>query len=118
MDVSQSVKLAIQEFFELKDFSTLEANLKHESLLVIENLDFSAPDVTLILSEDDRAALSPSAKARVVGSKDGFIYVSNSKTTIDRFMGLESNKSLSASPDFRYVWTKKSALIKDAYMYV
>ncbi|GAB0174966.1 MAG: hypothetical protein HHAS10_08450 [Candidatus Altimarinota bacterium] len=118
MDVSQSVKQTIQDFFELKDFSTLEENLEHEALLVIENLDFSAPDVTLILSEEDRAALSPSAKARVVGSKDGFIYVSSSKSTIDRFMDLPEGKSLSESPDFRYVWTKKSGLIKDAYMFV
>lgn len=118
MDVSQSVKQTIQDFFELKDFSTLEKNLQHESLLVIENLDFSAPDITLILSEEDRAALSPSAKARVVGSKDGFIYVSNSKATIDRFMNLSEATSLLNSPDFRYVWAKKSGLIKDAYMFV
>jgi hypothetical protein len=118
MDVSQSVKEMIQNFFELDDFSTLEKNLQHEALLVIENLDFSAPDITLILSEDDRAALSPSAKARVVGSKDGYIYVSNSKSTIDRFMNLTQEKSLSLAPDFRYVWNKKSELIKDAYMYV
>ena len=118
MDVSQSVKEMIQNFFELDDFSTLEKNLQHEALLVIENLDLSAPDITLILSESDRAALSPSAKARVVGSKDGFIYVSNSKSTIDRFLSLGEDKSLSLAPDFRYVWQKKSELIEDAYMFV
>lgn len=118
IDVSDTVKKTLQNFFELKDFTTLEQNLKHELALVIDNLDMTTPDITMILSEADRAALSPTAKARVVGSKDGFIYIASSKTNIDRMMNLEKKNSLADAPDFHYVWWKKSSLIRDAFFFV
>lgn len=118
IDVSDTVKKTLQDFFELKDFSTLEKNLKHELALVIDNLDMTTPDITMILSESDRAALSPTAKARVVGSKDGFIYIASSKVNIDRMMNLEKKNSLTDAPDFHYVWWKKSSLIRDAFFFV
>jgi hypothetical protein len=118
IDVSDTIRNTMKSFFELKDISTLEKNLKNDVLLIVDNLDLTAPDVTMIISESDRDALAPSASARVVGSKDWYIYVSNSKASIDRYMNLSKEKSMSEAPDFRYVWTKKSALIQDAYMYV
>jgi hypothetical protein len=118
IDVSDTIKDMMKNFFELKDFSALEKNLKHDVLLIVDNLDLTAPDVTMIISESDRDALAPSANARVVGSKDGYIYISNSKASIDRYMNLAKEKSMAEAPDFRYVWAKKSTLIQDAYMFV
>jgi hypothetical protein len=69
IDVSEDIKAAMIEFFELKNFGDIEKNLTHEMAIAIDTLDATSPDIVLILSEADRAALSPSAKARVVGSQ-------------------------------------------------
>lgn len=118
LDVSATIKKLITTFFELQDFNTIEKNLKHEMLVVVNNLDATAPDIVLILSEADRDALSPTAKARVVGSKDGYIYVANSKDSLEKIQNLAQEKSLKNAPDFQYVWWKKSALIQDAFVFV
>ncbi len=70
-------------FFELDNFDQIQSHLKHEMAIVVNNLDATAPDIVVILSEADRAALSPTAKARVVGSKDGFIFIASSKETLE-----------------------------------
>ncbi len=118
LDVSESIKRFMLTFFELESFDQIEDNLKHEMVIVVNNLDATAPDIVLILSEADRDALSPTAKARVVGSKDGFIFIANSKETLERFTSLTPDKSLRDAPDFQYVWWKKSALIEDALIFV
>ncbi len=118
IDVSLTVKKALQDFFELQEFTTLEKNLRNEMVLVVDNLDMTAPDITMIISEADKTALSPTAQARVVGSKDGYIYISSSKVNIDRLMNLKKEDSLSDAPDFHYVWIKKSSLIRDAFFFV
>jgi hypothetical protein len=106
-DVSTSIKKLIQTFFEMEDTSRLEENLKHEAVLVIDSLDFTSPDVVMILSESDRDALSPTAKARVVASQSGYIYIANSKTTLDRFKKFDTTRSMKNADDLHYVWWKK-----------
>jgi hypothetical protein len=118
VDISESVKEALKQFLEVKDFSLIEKNLKHETAFVIDNLDLTSPDITMIVSESDRDALAPSAVARVVGSKDGFIFIAKSKSTIDRLMNLDRKDSLSEAPDFHYVWWKKASIIRDAFFFV
>jgi hypothetical protein len=118
LDVSESIKGFMKTFFELKDFEQIEKNLTHEMAIVVDNLDATAPDMVLILSEADRAALSPSAKARVVGSTGGFIFIANSKESLDRFIALDAAKSLRDASDFHFVWWKKSAKIQDAFVFV
>lgn len=105
-------------FFELENFDQIQSHLKNEMAIVVNNLDATAPDIVVILSEADRAALSPTAQARVVGSKDGFIFIASSKETLDRFTGLSPEKSMKNAPDFQYVWTKKSQKIRDAFIFV
>jgi hypothetical protein len=116
--MSESIKGFVQTFFELENFDKIQKNLKHEMAVVVNDLDATAPDIVIILSESDRDALAPTAKARVVGSRDGYIYIASSKVSLDHVMGLQSAQSMRDAPDFQYVWTKKSALVKDALMFV
>jgi hypothetical protein len=118
IDVSESIRGFVQTFFELQNFEKIEKNLKHEMAVVVNDLDATAPDIVIILSESDRDALAPTAKARVVGSRDGYIYIASSKVSLDHVMGLQSAQSMRDAPDFQYVWTKKSALVKDALVFV
>ncbi len=118
IDVSESIKTFLLTFFELKDFEQLQKNLKHEMVIVVNNLDATAPDMVVILSEADKDALSPTAKARVVGSKDGYIFIANSKKSLEWLTNLAIEKSMKNAPDFHYVWWKKSKQIQDAFMFV
>lgn len=118
IDVSEDIKAAMIEFFELKNFGDIEKNLTHEMAIAIDTLDATSPDIVLILSEADRAALSPSAKARVVGSQGGYIFVANSKASLERYTSLDASKSLRDASDFHYVWWKKSERIQDAFVFV
>lgn len=108
----------MRSFFELQDFDQLQKHLQHEMAVIVDNLDITAPDVVIILSEADREALSPTGKARVVGSKDGYIYIANSKDSLDRVMNLAPAQSVAKSPDFHYVWWKKSPILQDALFFV
>ncbi len=118
IDASESIRDFMKTFFELEKFEQIEKNLKHEMAIVVNNLDATAPDIIIILSESDRDALSPTGKARVVGSKDGFIFIANSKESLENLMSLTVEKSLKNAPDFHYVWWKKSSLVHDALMFV
>ncbi len=118
IDTSESIRSLMKSFFELQNFDQIEKNLQHEMAIVVNNLDVTAPDIIIILSEADRAALSPTAKARVVGSKDGWIFIASSKDTLERLIDLPLEKSMRNASDFHYVWTKKSALIRDAFVFV
>ena len=118
IDVSESIRTFMKTFFELEKFDQIEKNLKHEMAIVVNNMDATAPDIVIILSESDKAALSPTAQARVVGSRDGYIFIASSKESLERFTGLIIENSLKNAPDFQYVWWKKSALVKDAMMFV
>ncbi len=118
IDVSDSIREFMKTFFELEKFEQIEKNLKHDMAIVVNNLDATAPDIIIILSESDRAALSPTGKARVVGSKDGYIFIASSKESLEKLTNLTVEKSMSKAPDFQYVWWKKSALVRDALMFV
>lgn len=118
VDISESIRGFMMTFFELDNFDQIQSHLKNEMAIVVNNLDATAPDIVVILSEADRAALSPTAKARVVGSKDGFIFIASSKETLEWFTGLSPEKSMKNAPDFQYVWTKKSQKIRDAFIFV
>lgn len=118
IDVSESIRGFMKTFFEMESFEAIEKNLKNEMVIVVNNLDATAPDIVIILSEADKDALSPTAKARVVGSKNGFIFISSSKESLERLMNLSPEKSMKEASDFQYVWWKKSKLIQDAFMFV
>ena len=118
IDVSENIRGFVKTFFELEQWDQIEQHLKHDMAIVVNNLDATAPDIVVILSEADKAALSPTTQARVVGSKDGYIYIASSKESLDRVMDLTVEKSLKNAPDFHYVWWKKSALVKDALIFV
>ena len=118
IDVSESIKNFIKTFFEINEFDQIQNNLKHEMAIVVNNLDATAPDIVFIISESDRETLAPTAKARVVGSKDGFIFIASSKESLEYAMNLSSEKSLKEASDFHYVWWKKSGIIKDAFVFV
>ncbi len=118
IDVSESIRNFMKTFFELEKFEQIEKHLKHDMAIVVNNLDATAPDIVIIISETDREALSPTGRARVVGSKDGFIFIASSKESLEKLTSLSVEKSLKSAPDFYYVWWKKSALVKDALMFV
>ncbi len=118
IDASESIKKFMLTFFELKDFEQLQKNLKHEMAIVVNNLDATAPDMIVILSEADKDALSPTTKARVVWSKDGYIFIANSKESLEWLTNLAIEKSMKNAPDFHYVWWKKSKQIQDAFIFV
>ncbi len=118
IDVSESIRNFMKTFFELEKFEQIEKHLKHEMAIVVNNLDATAPDVVIIISSLDKEALSPTGKARVVGSKSGYIFIASSKESLEKLTNLTVEKSLKNAPDFHYVWWKKSALVKDALMFV
>jgi hypothetical protein len=118
IDASESIKELMKTFFELEKFDQIEKNLKHDMAIVVNNLDATAPDIIIILSESDREALSPTGKARVVGSKNGFIFIASSKESLEKLTNLTVEKSMMNAPDFQYVWWKKSTLVKDALIFV
>lgn len=118
IDVSESIRTFMKTFIELEKFDQIEKNLKHEMAIVVNNMDATAPDIVIILSESDKAALSPTAQARVVGSRDGYIFIASSKESLERFTSLTIENSLKNAPDFQYVWWKKSTLVKDAMIFV
>ncbi len=118
IDPSKSIKNLILSFFEIQDFEHIEKNLNHEMLVIARNLDATAPDIVLVLSESDRNALSPTAQARVVASKDGYIFVASSKESLDSIQNLDLTHSAKQSSDFQYLWWKKSKDIHDAYFFV
>ncbi len=66
LDVSETVKDFLKNFLELQNFDQIQTHLQHEMAVVVNNLDLTAPDMVIILSEADREALSSTAKARVV----------------------------------------------------
>lgn len=117
-DVSQSIKEFITTFFEIQDFTKIQKNLKHEMAIVVNNLDATSPDIVLMISEADKDALSPTLKTRVIGSKDGYIFIASSKQSIEKITGLTLEKSMKNAPDFQYVWWKKSGKVNDALMFV
>ena len=117
-DVSQSIKEFITTFFEIEDFTKIQKNLKHEMAIVVNNLDATSPDIVLMISEADKDALSPTLKTRVIGSKDGYIFIASSKQSIEKITGLTPEKSMKNAPDFQYVWWKKSGKVNDALMFV
>lgn len=117
-DVSQSIKEFITTFFEIEDFTNIQKNLKHEMAVVVNNLDATAPDIVFVLSQEDKDALSPTLKTRVIGSKDGYIFIASSKQSIEKITGLTPEKSMKNAPDFQYVWWKKSQKVNDALMFV
>lgn len=118
IDASESIREFMKTFFELEKFEQIEKHLKHDMAIVVNNLDATTPDIVIILSESDREALSPTGKARVVGSKDGYIFIASSKESLEKLTSLTVEKSMSKAPDFQYVWWKKSSLVKDALMFV
>ncbi len=118
LDVSESIRKFMMTFFELENFDQIQKHLKHDMVVAVNNLDATAPDIVVILSEADKDALSPTAQARVVGSKDGFIFIASSKKSIERFTGLSVETSMKNAPDFHYVWWKKSQKIRDAFVFV
>ena len=118
IDSSKKIKEYMSKWLEIEDFSQIQKNLKHESAIVLTNLDPTTPEVTFILSEKDRDALSGDSKTSIIKQQDGYIYVSSSQAVIDTIAGLKSSDSLLEADDFQYVWWKKSAKIQDAFVFV
>jgi hypothetical protein len=108
----------MSKWLEIESFSQIQKHLKHESAIVLTNLDPITPEVTFIISEKDRDALSGDNKTSIIKQQDGYIYVSSSQAVVDTIAGLKSSDSLSEADDFHYVWWKKSAKIQDAFVFV
>ena len=118
IDSSKKIKEYMSKWLEIENFSQIQKHLKHESAIVLTNLDPTTPEVTFILSEKDRDALSGESKTSIIKQQDGYIYVSSSQAVVDTIAGLKSSDSLSEADDFHYVWWKKSAKIQDAFVFV
>ena len=118
IDSSKKIKEYMSKWLEIENFSQIQKHLKHESAIVLTNLDPTTPEVTFILSEKDRDALSGDNKTSIIKQQDGYIYVSSSQAVVDTIAGLKSSDSLSEADDFHYVWWKKSAKIQDAFVFV
>ena len=118
IDISLSMKQLLEKFFEVEDFTLLQKNLKHEVVFMVDNLDLTSPDITMILSESDKAAFTPKEEPRFTVAKDGFIFIANSQLRIDQLVNLSKKDSLSEALDFQYVWWKKSSQVQDAFFFV
>ena len=118
IDISLSMKQLLEKFFEVEDFTLLQKNLKHEVVFMVDNLDLTSPDITMILSESDKAAFTPKEEPRFTAAKDGFIFIANSQLRIDQLVNLSKKDSLSEALDFQYVWWKKSSQVQDAFFFV
>ena len=118
IDSSKKIKEYMSKWLEIENFSQIQKHLKHESAIVLTNLDPTTPEVTFIISEKDRDALSGDNKTSIIKQQDGYIYVSSSQAVVDTIAGLKSSDSLSEADDFHYVWWKKSAKIQDAFVFV
>ncbi len=117
INVNWETKKLLQHFFELDDFSKIEKNLKNEMVIALLNLDFSSPEIVIIISEKDKNVLSSSTKAQVLATKWGYIFISPSKKLIEKFTKIDEKESVYASPDLEYVWWKKWALVKDMFIF-
>lgn len=106
-DNGKKMKQSIERAFGLKDTSNIRQHLKNEFAVVVTNIDYTSPDIILILSEKDRSALSPTGKAQIVISKDGYIFIASNKSLVEKCTELKPTDSISASDDLKYVWLKK-----------
>lgn len=118
IDPSETVKKFIRSFFALQDLSNLQKNLKEEMIIAINNLDITSPDVVIIVPESAKDHFSPTGESFSVASKDGYIFFARSESSLERFLSLPQSASMAESPDFQYVWTKKSSRIQDAFVFV
>ena len=66
IDISENIRELMRTFFELEKFDQIEKNLKNEMAIVVNNLDTTAPDIVIILSESDKNVLSSTIKAHIV----------------------------------------------------
>lgn len=107
----------MSKWLEIENFSQIQKHLKHESVIVLTNLDPTTPEITFIISEKDRDALSWDGKSVIVKQQDGYIYISSSQAVLDNIANLKSSDSLAESDDFHYVWWKSSR-IQDAFVFV
>jgi hypothetical protein len=56
--VSQEIKKILSHLFDLNDFAKIENNLKNEMIIAVNNIDYTAPEIVIIISEKDKEALS------------------------------------------------------------
>lgn len=116
IDVNSEIKKLLQHFFDIEDFSKIENNLNNEMVIALMNIDYTSPEIVLIISEKDKEALS-SSKTLSISSKNWYIFISPSKKLIERFTELDSDQSIYASSDLEYVWWKKWSSVKDMFIF-
>lgn len=113
----EKLKDLTQKWFDIKDFKTVEENLKHEFIVVISDLDLTAPDITIIINKEDKDVLVPTDNPKVAVTKWDYIYISNSKESLEKFDNLKEEDSIYNSLDFRYLWLQKWNKFKDIFFF-
>lgn len=116
-DMTSSIKSLIANFLTIEDFAHIQDHLKDPVIIIINNIDTTAPEMALVFSTNDKQALSTS-KMPIVEGKNAHSIISNSKSFIQKIKNLDINASLVKAPDFQYVWHKKSSLVRDAFVFV
>lgn len=117
-DISSEISNMIKTFFELDDISILEKNLKNEAIFILNDLDITNPDVVIVIHDSDKWALSKTLNKHFSASKNGFTYLGNSKSSLDKIMNTELGNSMKNADDLAYVWQKKAPIVNDAFFFV
>lgn len=115
---AKTIQNFLATFFGYEDFADVRSKIKHEFALVVTNLDVTAPEYILILSEEDAGAFRNDQTQYATTLKDGFLYISRSQKALDTLLATDSAKTIPNSPDFRYVWTKKESMIHGTFVFV
>ncbi len=115
------LKDMIEEYFWLDDIKDFSENMKHPFALVIDTVDITRPDISIILSDKDAnfvnmIKFAPALKNKTINTKGGFTYITNSPQQYKTLVG-EGKTPLSKASDFRFVWQKKAHKIQDIFMF-
>lgn len=54
LDTHKSIQKFVLSYFGIDDIEQLKAHLTHELAIVVSNMDTTAPDIVLVLSEADK----------------------------------------------------------------
>ncbi len=117
LGVMKRLKTLTQDRFDIEDFSVIEKNLKHEFLVVISDLDITNPDIVIIINKEDKAILVPTDKPKVAVTKGDYIYIANSKKSLEKFDNLTEENSIYNSLDFKYLWLQRWNKFKDVFFF-
>jgi len=100
-----------------KQWDLITKNLKHNVIVVFNDLDLVSPNFLIIIDKKDEDALSVWARTLAAKSVWDKIYISWSKELLENYLNLDEKDSIYYADDFQYVWYKKQDKKKDLFFF-